>query len=261
MSARISPEGLAMIHADVTSPGYLAGYELALLDHISVLESELRGAQAGEREWPHGHAEDPRLNSDGTPLAGGEAFDFVHNMFVRCHACNGAAGAGADCDCGGTGFDWSDTADARATLAALDGLVAQMEALREALREVCVITSSPAGDVLGALVGCSKVARAALAQDSIGGPAADQTTEEGPRSPTPSEASIAQSPGMGAGTSDSNPAPTSGLLLTAEQAEQVREAVGALRSALMCHEPLTERLDIAVFAALALLAPATGPTP
>lgn len=75
----------------------------------------LHGNQVAHRQpapWPHSHADDPRLDG-GIAHSPGDT-NGADNLFVRCHTCDGA---GCD-DCGETGFDWTDTEQARATVRA-----------------------------------------------------------------------------------------------------------------------------------------------
>jgi hypothetical protein len=69
--------------------------------------------------WPHSHADNPLLATDGVALSTGDGFDTT-NLFVRCHDCLGER-SDEDCSCGGTGFDWTDTVDARRTVEAAIG--------------------------------------------------------------------------------------------------------------------------------------------
>jgi hypothetical protein len=58
----------------------------------------------------------------GTPLKPDEVNEWmIPNVVVLCDACNGEVDSskGDECECGNTGFDWSDTADIQATLRAL----------------------------------------------------------------------------------------------------------------------------------------------
>ncbi len=178
------------------------------------MSDKCRQVVRAAREWPHRLADDPRLNSDGSPLTGSEAWDFLHNLFVRCHACNGAAVAGEDCDCGGTGFDWSDTADARATLRALAAATAP------GMVQPVECDGSPHCSATRHVHGCY----------------ADTGNCDDPSDHVP------------------------GLVLTADDAETVVSAIGAARSALICREPISAKLDATFDAALALLA-RTSETP
>jgi hypothetical protein len=82
------------------------GLELAL----NILDDQELPPDLDPGGWPHSHATDPALDN-GTPHSPGDSHG-AENLFVRCHDC-----LGRGCDsCGGTGFDWLDTEQARATV-------------------------------------------------------------------------------------------------------------------------------------------------
>lgn len=99
----------------VTVPPYSAAQIASLAEYTLAQEQEVARLREREREWPHSHGDDPRL-ANGDVLQPTELETVgLEDTFVRCYDCRGAG-----CDsCGGTGFDWSDTADLRATIAAL----------------------------------------------------------------------------------------------------------------------------------------------